>query len=267
MPIKNLSDEVRLPRLGKIRLGYRDEAGVPHRTPHFVVPEGHPDRDRMIELFGEEPRSLRVLIPLEDEEKWATQYYRSYVLSRGLVCKGDGETAMQMQDVKTGKLVNKDAGTIRIKEVPCRGRGCAHYRAGKCKESMNLRFILPDVPGLGIWQIDTRSINSILNINSCASLIRKAFGRISMIPLTLSLEPAQVSVPEDGKQQTVYVLNLRTDVTLGELADAARDQARTLTLASPALERRWDAETEEMINSLYGEAAGAEGSQQREGSQ
>jgi hypothetical protein len=239
--------------LGKIRLGFRDESGVPHKTPYFVIPEDHPDRERLTQLFGEEPKSLRVLIPLEDEEEWATQYYRSYSLSRGLVCKGDGETAMQMQEAKTGKLVNKETGTITMKEVPCHGRDCPHYRAKKCRESMNLRFILPEMPGLGVWQVDTGSINSILNINSCARLIRKAFGRISMIPLTLSLDPVDVSNPQDGRKQTVYVMSLRTDVTLEELADAAREQARTLAVGGPDLERQWEADTEDIVNALYGE--------------
>jgi len=65
---------------------------------------------------------------------------------------------------------------------------------------MNLRFILPEVPGLGIWQIDTGSKNSILNINSCALMIGKAFGRITTIPLLLTIEPMDVTNPRNRKE-------------------------------------------------------------------
>ena len=118
---------------------------------------------------------------------------------------------------------------------------------------MNLRFILPEVPGLGVWQIDTGSKNSILNINSCAKVIKRAFGRVSMIPLKLTFEPIQVNNPETGKKQTVYVLNLRTDVTLAQLADAAREQSKMFMIAAPSLEDAFDVEVEKDIVELWGE--------------
>jgi len=117
---------------------------------------------------------------------------------------------------------------------------------------MNLRFLLPEVPGLGVWQIDTGSKNSILNINSCAKIMKKAFGHISMIPLKLTFEPIEVNNPDDGKKQTVYVLNLRSDVTLEQLADAAREQSKTLMIESPSLENAFDLELEKDIDKLWG---------------
>lgn len=83
-----------------------------------------------------------------------------------------------------------------------------------------LQFLLPDVPGLGIWQIDTSSINSMININSATALIREIYGRISMIPLVLTIEPAEVQA--EGKRKTVWVLNFRTRGTLSELMRAAQ---------------------------------------------
>jgi len=260
MPIKNLSESVRLPRLGKIHLGTRDpERGFPRKSEFFVLPKDHSDYDRLVELYGDKPKELPVLIPVEDEETWATQYYKSYNQTYGLVCKGDGETALRMVDVKTSELPAKGvAGTVSLKEIPCSGPDCPIYQnkeKGKpqCHEVMNLRFILPDVPGLGVWQIDTGSKNSILNINSCARLIKRAFGRISMIPLKLTFEPIEVNNPETGKKQTVYVLNLRTNITIAQLADAAREQARMLTWEAPDLENAFDVEVEKNIDELWGE--------------
>ncbi len=257
MPIKGLSETVRLPRLGKIHLGIKakSKTGVEHpqKTDYFVFPKDHSDYEALVKIFGEKPKELRILIPVEDEEQWATQYYKAYDRTHGLVCKGDGESATRMVDTKTGDLTSKDTTTVALKEMTCAGKACPEYKAKKCQEVMNLRFILPEVPGLGVWQIDTGSINSILNINACAKMIRGTFGRITLVPLKLTLEPIEVTNPENGKKQTVYVLNLRSTVTIAQLADAAREQVKVLAIEAPDLETAYDVQLEEDTNSLWGE--------------
>lgn len=253
MPIKDLSDDVRLPRLGKIHLGTRHpEKGYPQKADHFVFPQDHPDYKKLVEIFGEKPKELNILIPVEDEEIWATQYYKAYNQTYGLVCKGDGEVALRMVDIQSEELPQaKVSGAVTMKEIECKGRNCPEYQAKKCHEVMNLRFILPEIPGLGVWQIDTGSKNSILNINSCAKVIQRAFGKISMIPLKLTFEPIQVNNPETGKRQTVYVLNLRSNITLAELAQAAREQAKLLSAGT--LDGAFESEVKQSIDELWGE--------------
>lgn len=261
MPISGLSDDVRIPRLGKIRLGIRvkNKEGVEHpeKTDYFVFPkEGESSlRGALVKAFGEEPKALRILIPAEDDETWCEQYYKLYQSSRDMVCKGDGKTACRTVDVKTGELPTKTTQTIKYIDMPCKGRECPQYGRTGCGEVMNLRFVLPEVPGLGVWQIDTGSINSILNINSCAKLIRRAFGRISLIPLILSFDPIDVKIPESGKKSRAYVLNLRTDVTLAQLADVARNQAKQFAVPDmmPMLEAAKEAQTQTDIDTLWGD--------------
>ena len=267
MPIKNLSEETRMPRLGKIHLGIRvpvlkdgqpvirDGKPVmrPEKVEYFVLDKLNSGYQKIVDLFGPQPKELRILIPVEDEELWATQYYKMYDMTRGLICRGDGENASRMIDIKTGSLPNKDTGTVGMKDMVCAGKNCPEYKAKKCGEVMNLRFILPEVPGLGIWQIDTGSINSILNINSCAKMIKAAFGRISMVPLSLTLEPIEVNNPETGKKQKVYVLNLRSTVTLAQLADVAREQSKTFLLEVPDWDAVSEQKAEEDIKELWPE--------------
>lgn len=229
-PIAGLTEKRRLPRLGKIHLGIKvvKDGGVeyPRAVDYFVCPP------EVQKVFGEKPKELRILIPLEDEERWASQYYRCYSRTRGLICKGDGERAMRMIDIKTGTMADKDSKEVAMKEIPCQGRDCPDY-GKQCKEIMNLQFLLPEVPGLGIWQIDTGSINSIRNINSAAELIKRIYGRIAMIPLLLTLETQAVQDPE-GKKRDVYVLNLRTNQTLLELMQTA--STKKLTTGEAELE-------------------------------
>lgn len=242
MPIKDLTEKRRMPRLGKIHLGTRHpEKGYPIKTDYFVCP---PEVEK---VFGKTPKCLRILIPVEDEEKWCSQYYRCYSKTRGLICKGDGETAMRMVDSQSGAMADRDSKAVEMREMSCEGRKCPDYGL-KCKEVMNLQFLLPEVPGLGIWQIDTSSINSIKNINSMAELLKSIYGRISMKPLLLTLEPKEVNNPKDGKKQTVYVLNLRTDSTLIEMSAQAKQlQAQLGVLALPAP----DDERPELISPEY----------------
>ena len=215
MPIKGLSEQRRIPRVGKIHLGVKktNQAGkeYPSATEYFVVPP------EVAAVHGDEPTELPIMIPVEDEEYWASQYYRAYSQTRGLTCKGDGETCRRMIDVKTGSMADRSTGKVEWKEMTCKGQECSDYQSKKCREVMNLQFLLPEVPGLGVWQIDTSSVNSIRNINSSAALIRGIIGRVRMIPLILSLSEIEVNNPDDGKKKKVHVMNLRHGAALHSL--------------------------------------------------
>jgi len=217
MPIKGLTDVRRMPRLGKIHLGVKRPDGSPMAVDYFVCPP------EVQKVFGEKPIELPILIPVEDPEQWASQFYRAYSQTRGLVCKGDGEGASCTVDKATGKIAGRDSKEVERREIPCKGRGCPNYQAKRCREIMNLQFLLPDVPGAwGVWQLDTSSINSIININNSARLIQAIFRRVRMIPLLLTLEPQDVISPEDGKKKKVRCLNLRTREKLRDLMELMR---------------------------------------------
>jgi len=230
MPIKGLSDQVRLPRLGKIRLGIKVE-GVKNPYPqpvnYFVCP------DSVKSVFGDRPRELRILFPTEDPSKWASQFYRCYSKSRGLICKGDGERATALIDEDTGALADKDSIHTILKEVECDSEHCPEY--GKsCRRVMNLQFLLPDVPGLGVWQLDTSSYWSIINMNSGIKLIAPLCGRISMIPLILKLVPQEAH--PNGFKKTVYVLSLDIPGKLTDMLKYARMPPGKAILPAPDTE-------------------------------
>lgn len=211
MPIKGLSDKVYLPRLGRIRLGVMEPSGqssCPRAVDYFVCP------DPVKKVFGDRPRELPVLLPDEDDSRWAAQYYRCYFRTRGLVCKGDGEKASALIDPRTGSLATHSSRRSSLKEIECRPDTCACY-GRQCRRVMNLRFLLPDVPGLGVWQIDTSSLWSITNINSALHFLRQVCGRASGIPLTLRLQPRQVQL--GGLKNNIYVLVLDSPMTMPEM--------------------------------------------------
>jgi len=233
MPIKGLSEQIRIPRLGKIHLGVKKlsakKVEYPTATDYFVCPP------EVIAIYGDKPTSLPIMIPVEDEDIWASQYYRAYSNTRGLTCRGDGETCRRMIDTVTGGMANRDTEAVVWKEGRCAGRECPDYQGKKCSEKMCLQFMLPEVPGIGVWQIDTGSINSIRNINSAAAMIRGLCGRVRMIPLVLSLGKQEVVNPDDGKKKNVNVLSMTHGQSLYNLLTDSTKPIHEL-LAPPPVE-------------------------------
>jgi len=224
MPIKNLSDARRLPRLGKIHLGVKKAtkkdgtacAPYPTEVSHFVVPT------EVAAVFGENPKSLRVMFPVENEEVFFQQWYKCYGANL-LKCKGDGEKAFTWDEENGG-----------MKEIPC---PCPKLEGGDCKQIGILQFLLPDVPGAGVWQVTTSSKNSIIDVNSSIAFIRGICGRIRMLPLILKREEMVMQRTEGGlpKKSTHYTLKLDLDekFTLRQLQQAAQIKPEMVLLPPP----------------------------------
>ncbi|KKL20358.1 hypothetical protein LCGC14_2456240, partial [marine sediment metagenome] len=214
-PIEGVSDIYRIPLLGKIRLGVKVEKPgkrpFPKALDYFNCPP------EVQKVFGEKPKALQIMFPNEDPEQFAQQWLRAYSITQGLVCIGDGRTSRRKVDLATGAMASRETKRWEWKEgLGCDPDKCPEYQAKRCRRVMNLQVLLPDVPGLGVWQIDTSSFYSILNINSQFALIKSVYGTIGMVPVILSLEPKQVKSPKDQKLKTVRVLCIRSGDTLVE---------------------------------------------------
>jgi hypothetical protein len=202
--IKGVSEIRRLPRLGKIYLGDKeqgDKGPYPRATDHFVIK----DLPEVVAVYGKKPKELDIMFPVNDLEIVFPQWYKRYGKS-GLLCRGDGETA---------EMVDKDTG--EIKKIPCPGMECTWFQQKHCRYLAHLQFLLPKVSILGVYQIDTSSYHSIININSTLQLLRAVTGgRIAMIPLKLALRPKEVH-PPGIKKKIVYVMELHGDINIDKL--------------------------------------------------
>ena len=122
MPIKDLSDRQRVPRLDKIRLGIKvpgAKSDYPKAVDYFVCPE------EVRAVYGEKPKQLKIAFHSDDLEEIFSQYYKRYGSGTGLVCKGDGELAMTLIP-----------GKKRMQEIPCMGiskRYALFYLEGELK--------------------------------------------------------------------------------------------------------------------------------------
>ena len=236
MPIRGWSDKIRLARLGKVRLGIKVQsasgATYPRQVDYFVVNEDDATSAESAasfhDVYGAEPRELDIAFPTEDPEEWAGQWLRMYTQSWGLACRGNGDVATAKIDPETGTWVNRDSKDFVLREITGCGETCPNYQSKpqRCRPVMTLSFLLPDVRGLGVWQIDTSSFHSMRAVNSQVKLIKALVGRIALVPLKLRIVPLKVQ-PPGQKPKTVHVLDLQAPVTLAEL------QRSALSLPSP----------------------------------
>jgi len=199
--IEGLSSIRRLPRLGKIRLGVKKiskKTGkeYPAETEYFVCPA------EVRKIYGDEPKELRIMFPINDPEVIFPQCYKWYGTSMGLKCKGDGVNALRLNEQ-----------TMEMEEREC---PCEMLENNSCKQRASLIFILPNVAIGGVYQIDLSSYHSIVDINSSIDYARALLNdKISMIPFILKRVPTETH--KDGQKQIHYTLQLTLDITAEEI--------------------------------------------------
>lgn len=220
MPIKGVTDKRRFSRLGKIRIGIRKKTDsgkeYPSKIDYFILDAYDPAvKDQCVKLFGEKPRKLTIAFPDDDEEKVFSQYYECWSKA-ALLCKGDGEAAQRNDD---GTLTPCDCpGPDMCKFALAHG---TKDREGNvtpgCKRVARLQCVLTDLDTFGVFQLDTGSFNSIVNVNSALEFVRKVYGRISWIPLDMVLKSQRAT--HAGKQVNIYVVDILLPVGLREVAN------------------------------------------------
>jgi len=136
--IKGLSDKRRLPRLGIIRLGIKKKSakGVeyPAEVDYFVVPP------EVQKLYGEKPKELDVMIPLNEIEAVFPCAYKHYGSSKGLKCSGDGEKAWRVNEQRADKGNGRNRmplSATRTKEMQSVRDAQRHSAKDKCRRSLS----------------------------------------------------------------------------------------------------------------------------------
>ena len=232
MAIEGISEVLRLPRLGVIRLGEkaRSQSGAeyPKKLDYFNLKDAPGVKD----VFGEKPKTIEIMLPHENIDVFFPQWRKAYGKSTGLFCKGDGKTASRTRlglcDGKPGhdgkasripagqafdpegeKFIKEQGLNVKVGarfDLPCLGQTCPYTIKKVCKPLAQFMFLMPRVPGVGVYQISTTSFNSMVDLNSYIEVIRGIAGRVSMIPLKLSLVPKKVTV--EGKAAGIFHLKL-----------------------------------------------------------
>lgn len=239
--IAELSDITRMPRIGKIHLGIKklSQKGMeyPAETDHFVFDGESPYYQKLIERYGKSPKELPIAFPIEETEQLFPQGLKYYGRSKGLICTGDGRIALRLAGIPIGadlKELKIEGRPEMMEELECPYKDCADYAAGRCKQMGNLFVLLPEITLAGVWQIDTSSYHSIVDLNSSLAYVRQLVGRVSMLfdPRTLrpflTLRRVTKETHGSGRKETHWPMIVELNADLRTVLEASR----TLPIAS-----------------------------------
>ncbi|ONI73107.1 hypothetical protein ALI144C_44980 [Actinosynnema sp. ALI-1.44] len=105
-----------------------------------------------------------------------------------------------------------DGGTESISDGPC----VCDPDARECDIHTRLSVMLRDLPGLGVWRIDTQGYYAAVELQGAVGVIQMAAGRGQMLPARLRLEQRQVKRPgQQTRRFAVPVLDV--EVSPGQL--------------------------------------------------
>lgn len=189
--VRDLETTYNYPLVANIRIGEKD-GKRPKGLNYFTAHEDKHTNTDVVEYFkehfGEKPKEITINFLVD--EPFETDYLR-YGKS-GLLCKGDGEKA-SFKDEEDWN------------ECEC-SKEC-EYRGNDCKLTGKLYFVIKDTDVGGIWRFQTRSYNTIMNINRTLNYLKYMNVDIKNNDFRLSVEE-QTSIV-NGKVQKYNVVNLK----------------------------------------------------------
>lgn len=210
----------RLPRVGKIRLGEQvpTKSGGslrPSKLDYFRVEaeeSGVTSAEAAAsfhEVYGDRPTSLRAILPGATPSDVFEGAYRLYGQNK-------------LKRICDGTTCDERTATGGWAESPCicSARGYAPTDRDRCKLVWTLNVILPEVRGIGVWQIDTGSEISVRRVSSWLQMMHGLLGNLSMVEFVLGL--VETKVAPEGKATSVYVLQPRAaDLTPRQMIEGA----------------------------------------------
>lgn len=176
MPVKGLTDVAQPRYYKKIRLGIKGEKGAPVNTNYFVI-EGAPEIEK---VYGGQPKELHIQFASYDPEITMPTWNKWYDASGFLICRGDGQSKGNPGSADYRALNNVN-GITNLTAQPgrfrkslnrvCWGQDCPDHHARGCGLQSQIRFKLPLVHPYQIYQIDTGSVNTVLDFKAALEAV------------------------------------------------------------------------------------------------
>jgi len=232
MPVVNFTTKRELPRIGKLRIGYRNEKGYPVKSDRIITRTSDdnilwPDIE---EAYGANPSEIGIIVPSNektiDGREAEAIMLREDIMKKILLFIGEGLITVsdfEMQDIKDkiyqimpdfvnypimlkrygakGKLLCSGNGILatefNIESGEKTPKLCpCHFNTSdnKCKPIGLFSFFVEDVKGIGVYTIQTSSYHSTQNINNVLEILCNATdGRIMGLPLKLRVVDKKAS--------------------------------------------------------------------------
>lgn len=195
-----------LPRVGFIKIGYKDGNGYPRSTDYFI-PTGK-YASMFTKVYGEKPQTIQIIFPSDDPAQVCNERYEYRDDDGRLLASGDGETFQvwngeQYQQFTVTDYPNLMAGIE--KKHPNK----QYQRTGEgWNIILTLNFIIPCVQGIaGVWQFSTKgTASTIPQIRDVFDAILEAKKYVRGIIFDLNVQYAKSQKPGDKSRYPVVTL-------------------------------------------------------------
>ena len=232
----------RLSRIGKLHLGYKKTTNrngrdieYPAESSWFVFEDCEIEQLVVAQARNSDVISdgdgvahtaaLEIIFPCNRINENVEIAYAMYNSKRQLLCTS--------KDGITKRCMNADTGEFT--EGECLNENCPFAqadgnKAAACGQVMRIRFILPSVPGLGVWQLDTRSKWSMSSVLGYMRTLKAEITRGQLAGIRLRLYRASEMIPDKHSKalRQHWPLHLVCPLTFDEYG-AELNRARTMT--------------------------------------
>ena len=257
-PLDNGDEKLKCPTCGNTDTRTKETRVYtrPAKLDYFkIVPDDEDLLPLIQEIYGDKPTSIDVKLPVfipttsaEPDPEVDLEGIRDVTFPQsltrfvksGLVCTGDGIRALRYDE-------NPDGA-----EIDCVPDKCEFYERGDCSPSARLRVYLYRLPTFGVFQISTRSWNSIVDINTAidniyaiGEMIAEQSGStlatiLPQLPLRLRVKEAR---GKDDKGRVTKYNKLSLDIGAGIIPYLASEDL-VLGLAPEALPPKTEGDEE-----------------------
>lgn len=195
-----------LPVVGKIRIGMKNERGLPTSLDYFRADD---QKCKYAEIFrkgcGEKPHTIQIIFPVDDPAEVCNERYEYRDDKGALVAYGDGEKfyiwdGKQYSEYSVEKYPNLMAQICQ--KVPTK-KGEKNWQI-----VLTMKFLIPAVNGIvGLWQFQTRGeASSVKNIRDSFDAVKAIRGTVTQTVFDLSVEFAKSYKPGVNSRYPVVSL-------------------------------------------------------------
>mgnify|MGYP000568949659 CR=1 FL=1 len=219
MPIIEL--QKRMYERGRIRIGQKSAKGAPQKLDRFRFTSAA--KENLLPIAAAYGGEVVEWAPADGRKQWevVTDSARLPILV-------PPNPVSQWLELWSGGGCQRRCDGVRdvISDSPCLCDPDPEKRA--CKPTTRLNVVLRDMPGIGVWRLESHGWNAAVELPGLAEFVMRADG---MVPAFLTLEERVTK--RDGKTNRFMVPGIDVEVTPSQLL-AGQTTAAAIANGSPA---------------------------------
>lgn len=235
-----LTIQKRMMELGRVRLGEKGPKGEPRRLSSFRFTSA--SRELLEAVAAQHGGTVEAWQGAPDEGYFqvTTDAASLDIILPPVFSDADGSPTLpysQWFELWSGGGCQRrcDGDTESLSGKPCM---CdpEKRRAGdpsQCKATTRVSFMLPDVPGLGVWRIDSHGWNAAVELPTTLDVLAEAAREQRFVPAVLAIQHRTRKVDGQTRRYIVPVIEL-PGVTVRQLAAGQAPLAVNAPAAAPA---------------------------------